>query len=1021
MSANAAFQHAANNKCMRFALSVSFFEIYNETVSDLLGGGIATAPPTVAACGSGAFDVVGLSEVPVSDVDAVQRLILRGSRRRTTGSSYKHDASSRSHCLLRLRLASQCWDGSLRVSQFTLVDLAGAELLAAAPSTTNAQETKNINLSLLTLRSVISALARGASHVPFRESTLTKLLSNALGGNSRTAILCTCSPAEADAGFTLRTLRFGQVVRKLRTRLASALYAPPQGAALRAEVDVATHEVALEGGAAAAEATQLMKDIHSSEFPMQRTVVSTCAGDLSVWYALQAPPVVTGEPPQPGQASTQVALLMHAYGSSCSGLDMQGMGSALYAAGYSVVMPDLPGFGTHESGLLKKCSGRTEKMNVQGGPLPAICELLAAFGVIPRRRAVAYGFDFGGTLCLGLACTPPKQRLVRALSVFHANWTSDFAPLNAVSIPVQVLWLTVDQNHPVAVGAKLARALPKATLVKLKASFFKAGLGGGDDVQAQLVQRTCDAFGEPSMPPPQAGSKGPPQSRGAAAAAAESKYDDSPTKEIPTGDESDSKLSDAVGELWMHAPPAGQGFPEGDCGLVAACDDCPLMQLLLDQSALGMVRGGPTRAAQAAAAAASEAAQAGHAALDMAVFRPLAGEDDRSARWAVRVLLDLHGRGQLPAVLESYLTSGSSKPQAVALLSSLPLIAPDSSAAELEQCGLWGGVSLPSTAAVAAWPRFPSGRQVLVRALVCIDLQSPEQAFLAPLNAADGGMLTVTHKAWVQTVHQSAAQATVSLGSPSAAHCVKVPLDELITLNCATDFRTSVRGGFVFEDGVECKYASLLMRGLLARCAASVAHLLPDIANMWQEVSETGVSDSDSDSAVAAAVPHDARSVAVQRGTAAQAAAAAAIAVAMNCTHIPNDGMQVGRCRLPDVGRLAHFGQGHCHTQASVTAALLLAFAGKLGWDVKFRGGSVMPRPGKVGASRGAGVLWEADQHTWCEVTLLPSCDSLVLDATFKETGAPMQQAYSREGRRHVMWGSMCDCNALPAQCDVLQ
>ncbi len=1017
LCAHSAFQHAAAIANAQFALSASFFEIYNEQISDLLGADLSGAPPTITMSAGGAFDVQGVAEVPVSSVDEVLRLLRRGVVQRSTGSSYKHNASSRSHCILRLRLASLYHDGTTRLSQFTVVDLAGSELLMAQASTKNMQESKNINLSLLTLKSVISALAKGASHVPFRESALTKLLSNALGGNSRTAVLCTCSPAREDAGFTLRTLRFGQVARKVRNRLASPVQragaaAEAAEAALRDEAAVETHEVKLQSHASAGgAASQLLGGLTAAAFPLARCCAPTAAGELNVGYAQQG-----GE----GGASPQVAVLLHAYGSDCCGLDMQAMGCALFEAGYDVLMPDLPGFGTHESSLLKRCSGRTEKMDLPGGPLLAVKDVLTAFGVTPKRRAVAYGFDFGGTLCLGIAACKPAQRLVQAVSVFHANWTSSMTPLNAVSIPVQVLWLTVDQNHPITVGTKIARALPKGTLVKLKAAFFKAGLGGADAVQAQLIQRTCALFGAPAVRTKRgAASDGTPPSPPSAAAAESKHVEPSESKHCSAADSDDKEDTEADergrGSFWEVPLPSGSTPLEGGGGLVFPADGSPLVQLLLDHSALGLVRGGPSTAAQAAAAAASGGGSGGG--LSASMFDPLPGEADRSPAWAGRVFASLLQAGHMPAVLDAYLTSGSTKPQAVALLSALPEIGPDSSAHDLVRCGIWDQVPLPPGTSLHRVPRFPVGRQVIVRTSVCTRLDCSEQEYLGALGAAEGGRHTTTHKAHMLHILPSgtAAQVVVQVCSGKEDSQVQVPLQELIALNCGTNFRTSARGGVTFEDGVECKYSSLLVKGILAQCAASVQPLLGDIAAMWRAyfgVQEQGGKEEQGD----VSTGDQGKPAGLAAGTEAQRQAVVRIAGYMNCTHIPNDGLHASRCRLPDVGRLAHFGQGHCHTQASVTCALLLAFGGKLGWDVKFRGGSVLPSVVAPGEH-----LREADQHTWCEVTLLPSCESLVFDATFREMGVPAAQAYSLQGRRHVMWGSMCDCNAAAAECEVLQ
>jgi kinesin family member 5 len=109
-------------------------------------------------------------------------------------------------------------DSSCKTGKLYLVDLAGSEKIAktgAAGQTL--KEAQNINLSLTTLGKVIVALTdKKATHVPYRESKLTRILSESLGGNSKTCLIVTCSPHPYNDAETLSTLRFGQRARNIK-------------------------------------------------------------------------------------------------------------------------------------------------------------------------------------------------------------------------------------------------------------------------------------------------------------------------------------------------------------------------------------------------------------------------------------------------------------------------------------------------------------------------------------------------------------------------------------------------------------------------------------------------------------------------------------------------------------------------------------------------------------------------------------------------------------------------------------
>ncbi|KAJ6397603.1 hypothetical protein OIU77_018588 [Salix suchowensis] len=131
--------------------------------------------------------------------------------------------SSRSHCvyILTVQLESTT-DKRMKTGKVILVDLAGSEKVEKSGAEGKVlEEAKTINKSLSALGNVINALTCGpsakSSHIPFRDSKLTRILQDALGGNSRTALLCCCSPSPSNALETLSTLRFGMRAKHIKS------------------------------------------------------------------------------------------------------------------------------------------------------------------------------------------------------------------------------------------------------------------------------------------------------------------------------------------------------------------------------------------------------------------------------------------------------------------------------------------------------------------------------------------------------------------------------------------------------------------------------------------------------------------------------------------------------------------------------------------------------------------------------------------------------------------------------------
>jgi len=227
------FEHVENVRTeAAVTIRVSFLEIYNEHIRDLL---VATPPKTAAATsslrirgiGEDCF-VAGLSEYKVESVEEVVELLQRGARNRATAATKMNDTSSRSHAVVGISIKQQLVgsDESVqeKVSVLRLVDLAGSERAAATGATgERLREGGNINKSLVTLGRVISVLAEPKrpgqrQHVvPYRDSVLTRLLQPSLGGNSRTAMIACVSPSESNFEQTLSTLRYADQAKRITT------------------------------------------------------------------------------------------------------------------------------------------------------------------------------------------------------------------------------------------------------------------------------------------------------------------------------------------------------------------------------------------------------------------------------------------------------------------------------------------------------------------------------------------------------------------------------------------------------------------------------------------------------------------------------------------------------------------------------------------------------------------------------------------------------------------------------------
>ncbi|KAJ4708699.1 Kinesin-like protein [Melia azedarach] len=214
------YEHIQNNRERHFVLKISALEIYNETVVDLLnresGSLRLLDDPQKGTI------VEKLVEEVVQNIQHLRHLIGICEAQRQMGETALNDNSSRSHQIIRLSIESSVRENSGCVqsllASLNLVDLAGSE----RASQTNAdgirlKEGSHINRSLLTLTTVIRKLSGGKStgHIPYRDSKLTRILQHSLGGNARTAIICTISPALSRVEQTRNTLSFATSAKEV--------------------------------------------------------------------------------------------------------------------------------------------------------------------------------------------------------------------------------------------------------------------------------------------------------------------------------------------------------------------------------------------------------------------------------------------------------------------------------------------------------------------------------------------------------------------------------------------------------------------------------------------------------------------------------------------------------------------------------------------------------------------------------------------------------------------------------------
>ena len=279
------------DKNLRCTVEVSYLEIYNERVRDLLNPSTKGNLKVREHPSTGPY-VEDLAKLVVSSFNEIEHLMDEGNKARTVAATNMNETSSRSHAVFTLTLTQKRHDVETnmameKVAKISLVDLAGSERATSTGATgARLKEGAEINRSLSTLGRVIAALADlsdrkkkvsgKGSQVPYRDSVLTWLLKDSLGGNSMTAMIAAISPADINFDETLSTLRYADSAKRIKNH---AVVNEDANARMIRELkeELATLRSKLSGGGGGA-----TEEVYAEGTPLDQQIVSIMQADGSV-------------------------------------------------------------------------------------------------------------------------------------------------------------------------------------------------------------------------------------------------------------------------------------------------------------------------------------------------------------------------------------------------------------------------------------------------------------------------------------------------------------------------------------------------------------------------------------------------------------------------------------------------------------------------------------------------------------------------------------------------------------------
>lgn len=248
------FNHIGRTENKQYLVRASYLEIYQEEIRDLLSKDQSKRLELKERPDTGVY-VKDLSSFVTKSVREIEHVMNVGNQNRSVGATNMNEHSSRSHAIfiITIECSEEGADGEnhIRVGKLNMVDLAGSERQAKTGATGDRlKEATKINLSLSALSNVISALVDAkTTHIPYRDSKLTRLLQDSLGGNSKTTMVANIGPASYNYEETITTLRYASRAKSIKNR--PKINEDPKDALLREfqdEINRLKNQLATKGG-----------------------------------------------------------------------------------------------------------------------------------------------------------------------------------------------------------------------------------------------------------------------------------------------------------------------------------------------------------------------------------------------------------------------------------------------------------------------------------------------------------------------------------------------------------------------------------------------------------------------------------------------------------------------------------------------------------------------------------------------------------------------------------------------------
>jgi predicted esterase len=423
------------------SIKVTALQIYLETLTDLLSD--KKLPLAIKKTDEG-YDCKYLSEWEVGSFEEAMKLFNNAQRKRVTQCTKMNDTSSRGHVIYTLKLykGKDCL-----YSKFNLVDLAGSERISKSGTTgVGLKESISINKSLYSLQGVVDALTNPKSvlskNPPFKDSKLTMILKDSLGGNCITYLIANISPSLTECSESLSTLNFAKACgmiknepKKNKAEIVSSI--PKKNVTVPKKVEKVVpwkqhpHEYFYYSV--------------NTEFGEIAYIQTTCDHPVSTFILLHANPSDSTE-------------FIHWF-------------QALAYYKIRVIAIDQPGFG-RSNGKSFPCNS---KNNLEkGGPCDVVMAVINALGL--KGKIAVGGYDWGAGIAISL-CT--KYKIFNRLVAFLPSYAEPTGnELKCIIVPTLVLWMDLDQFHLWSKWKALADKIPKKTVEVIKMKQYKVEHAG---------------------------------------------------------------------------------------------------------------------------------------------------------------------------------------------------------------------------------------------------------------------------------------------------------------------------------------------------------------------------------------------------------------------------------------------------------------------------------------------------------------------------------------------------------------